>query len=747
MNSLSAIRRGGSLVLAGALVFGLPVLLQPVLSPSWGAGPSLVAALLAANLLGGALGARLPQPRGWVAAGFLALVLFSPWTSWALGASSALPACALVFVVSVLTARWTVDLLCDPPGSRSLWYALEAAGGGLGVLCLLAWGFAHLELTALGRLAGTLALAGSLVSLRLDRRAPSGDLPGSVREWRLSRPTTEHWLAAWSGFQFFHAQVAWTHHFAQVHANSTLSFGMVSLSVLLGLPAGALLAGKIPNVRWLSLAALGGSLLLPLLQGWLADRFAIATGPDVFPWDLLLAALVALVPSSAAIGLLYPWLLERLDPPGALPALVVANLAGGFAGALVAGFASLPLLGLHASLCLPAAGWVVLAVGFGSGGRPRWMAGVAASCLAVAGGVLWRAPLAPRTDYAVLAREEGWSGRVELVERKGHTFLVYNGSYALGGTRSIASQSWQAGLAMALRPRAREVFVLGMGTGVTAGALTRSTELRHARVVELLPQVVDLARGHFAPWTGSLFADPRFSIEVGDARTALRDDPNRYDLVLGDLFLPWLPGAELLMGREHLVSVREHLRPGGLFVQWLPLYQMTEPVFNDILATAGSVFGEVHLFREDDSTRSPMIALVAGSPGTGLSDSGASPEVLRTWTGRVSRMDFLSGIEPWTHDNRILRGIESGGINPGQPSAALALAGPRYQTWVSNALETKALDVDPHLRAFGPDAWRPVAHGYLKMLEASSREAGDFRSADTLASRARAYETESVLAR
>jgi ABC-type amino acid transport system permease subunit len=56
------------LALVGAVVFGLPTVLQPVLAPSWGAGPSQIAALLALNLAAGALGASLARVPGWIAA-------------------------------------------------------------------------------------------------------------------------------------------------------------------------------------------------------------------------------------------------------------------------------------------------------------------------------------------------------------------------------------------------------------------------------------------------------------------------------------------------------------------------------------------------------------------------------------------------------------------------------------------------------------------------------------------------------
>jgi len=751
MTFSASLRRGAALALAGALVFATPVLFQPVLAPSWGSGPSLLAALLALNLLGGAVGARLAFLPGWGAALGLALALLSPWTSWALDSTSAFPAAALVFATAALAARWTVALLSDPPGSRNLWYALETAGGGACVLGLLVWGFAHQALTGLAHTAGLLAALGAVLSLRLGASRTTDSVSTADAKPESVTPAIRRFLSvpmvlsAWSGFQFFHSEVGWAHHFAQVHANSTLAFGIVALALLTGLPLGALAARRLPDTRALALTALAGGLLLPLSQDWLVSDFGGALSRSAFPWDLLLVSLAVLVPASAATALLYPWLLARLEQPRDLPALMTANLLGGLLGACVAGWISLPLAGLHASLWLPSVGWAVLALLAAPVGRSRLIAGTAAAALSVATWSLWSAPLAPRPDYQVLDRIEGWSGRVELVERGEHTFLLYNGSYALGGTRSVASQAWQARMAMALRPQAQDVFVLGLGTGITAGALPSYPTLRRVRVVELLPQVVELSRRHFGEWTHPLFSDPRFSVQTGDARTTLRDDPERYDLILGDLFLPWLPGAELLMGREHLTSVRDHLRPDGLFVQWLPLFQLTEPAFLDILATARSVFGEVHLFRENHDPSAPLIALVASPPGGSLAAPGASDTLLQTWTGSTSGMTFLEGLPPSTHDNRLVRNIASGGPFPGQPPPHLALTDDLYLDWIVKVFQTRTPDQAASLRSFGPQAWRQAARGFFLQQELVQRQRGNPELADTMAARAAWYATDSTM--
>lgn len=718
---------------AGALVYGTPILLQSILAPSWGAGPGQLGILLCLNLLGGAAGARWNALPGWLAAGILAIALLSPWPNRALVTESAIPACALVFACGFLSGRWTVSLLSVPAGKRHLWYALETTGGALAILSLLVWGMASFDLPALCRLAGLLAMVGGAFSFGL----VPGREAGSDKTNPTPRRIPELLLAAWSGFQFFHSQIAWTHHFAQSHPNSTTAFGIVSLSMVAGVPLGAIAARKCPSIRMVALLSLGGTLLLPAAQTSVLRSFGTTMARADFPWDLLGASLLAIVPAAAASALLFPWLLSRWERSDRLGELVAANLAGGLAGALVAGWITLPMAGLHAGVWIVSLGWCVVAVVPAAPKGARWAAGAGALGMSILGWNLWDGPLAPRPDYQVLDRLDGWSGRVELVEREGHRFLLYNGSYALGGTRSVVSHARQAQVAMALRPHARDVFVLGLGTGVTAGALTGSVELRRARVVELLPQVERMARIHFASWTGTLFSDPRFSIEVGDARTALGRDTGRYDLVLGDLFLPWLPGAELLVCREHFQSVRDHLRPDGLFVQWFPLYQLTEPVFMDVLATAESVFGEVHLFRESQNPDGPLVALVAVAPGGSLSAPGGSPEILRLWSGSTAGMPFLDGIPATTAANRLERMLSSGGLYPAQPTVGQAISGPRWSGWMERAITARPLDELDAFRGFGPEAWKQVAYGFLQSREIALRNAGDAALADSAASLAK----------
>ena len=121
----------------------------------------------------------------------------------------------------------------------------------------------------------------------------------------------------------------------------------------------------------------------------------------------------------------------------------------------------------------------------------------------------------------------------------------------------------QGELPMLLHPRPRSVFFLGLGTGITAGAALFHP-VEHVTVAELVPDVAQAARDYFAPFTNGLFSDARAQVVIGDARTVLLADPRRYDVIVGDLFVPWHAGTGSLYTREHFENVRDRLTDDGV---------------------------------------------------------------------------------------------------------------------------------------------------------------------------------------
>jgi len=97
---------------------------------------------------------------------------------------------------------------------------------------------------------------------------------------------------------------------------------------------------------------------------------------------------------------------------------------------------------------------------------------------------------------------------------------------------------------------------------------------------------------------------------VGDGRRFLAATADPWDVVVSDLFIPWHAGAGSLYAREMFETVARRLSAGGLFCQWLPLYQMTREEFDVIARTFLAVFPEVSLWRNDFYPDRPVVGLV-----------------------------------------------------------------------------------------------------------------------------------------
>ena len=110
--------------------------------------------------------------------------------------------------------------------------------------------------------------------------------------------------------------------------------------------------------------------------------------------------------------------------------------------------------------------------------------------------------------------------------------------------------------------------------------------------------------------THGLYQDPRAEVLVADGRNHLLADRERYAMINADLFLPYRRGTGNLYSREHFQTVRERLKPGGVFVQWLPLYQISAREFGIIARTMLSAFPQVSLWRGNFQPGAEIAALV-----------------------------------------------------------------------------------------------------------------------------------------
>jgi spermidine synthase len=215
---------------------------------------------------------------------------------------------------------------------------------------------------------------------------------------------------------------------------------------------------------------------------------------------------------------------------------------------------------------------------------------------------------------------EGAFGSVAVVERNGQRRLKLNNFYVLGGTHAAGDERLQGHIPLLLHPHPERVAFLGLGTGITFSAI-RFHPVRDALALELAPEIADAAREWFGDSNLGVLTDPRARLRVEDARIYVGTTRERFDVVVGDLAVPWRRGESSLYTRESFEAVRRVLTPGGLYCQWIPLYQISEAGFDSIAASFLDVFPQTTLWRGDFSAGDAAVALIGHTSPDGV-DAG-----------------------------------------------------------------------------------------------------------------------------
>ena len=230
-----------------------------------------------------------------------------------------------------------------------------------------------------------------------------------------------------------------------------------------------------------------------------------------------------------------------------------------------------------------------------------------------------------------------WESPYALVDIVGSTsgqrFLILreNIHYQHGDTGPSRQREYrQAHLPLLLHPAPKRVLFLGLGTGLTAGAAVPHSGVEQIAAVELIPEVLQAAR-YFGDWNYQLQDDPRVELFVNDARHFLRNSQVAYDVIVSDLFVPWQSHTGYLYTREHYQVAKSKLADGGLFCQWVGLYQLGKSEFELIADTFASVFPETELWFGRVSQG--MIALIGSSEPLTLSGDQIQ--------GRLAKLPFV----------------------------------------------------------------------------------------------------------
>jgi spermidine synthase len=123
------------------------------------------------------------------------------------------------------------------------------------------------------------------------------------------------------------------------------------------------------------------------------------------------------------------------------------------------------------------------------------------------------------------------------------------------------------------------------------------------------PLIPPTATRYFGKQNYNVLHDPRVQIVYDDARHFVLTTREKFDIITSDPIHPWVKGSATLYSKEYFELVKDHLNPGGVVTQWVPLYESSREVVKSELATFFDVFPNGTLWGNENGGGYDSVAL------------------------------------------------------------------------------------------------------------------------------------------
>jgi predicted membrane-bound spermidine synthase len=463
-------------------------------------------------------------------------------------------------------------------------------------------------------------------------------------------------VALLTGSASFIYEIGWIRMLSLVLGSSTHSFELMLSAFILGLAFGGLWVRRGIDAigdpkRFLGIVQVAMGLLalatLPLygqmfdLMRWVMSALAKSdSGYTVFLLASDGIALAIMFPATFCAGMTLPLITFALLRGGhgekTIGAVYAANTLGSILGVFAAAHLLMPLFGVKGLLATGAALDVALGLTllWRIAGAKHLKLGATVLALVaftvvlgtvrldvykMASGVFRNGDLYSEGVAKMRFYRDGKTATVSLMDYLSERSIRTNGksdgvvNMDLKGPRfpDEITMMLTAALPLAYRPEAKDVAIIGIGTGLTTHTMLSSKTVQSVETVEIEPAMTEAARG-FAPLNNNAFSDPRGRIIYDDAKTFFSTWNRKYDVIISEPSNPWVSGVSSLFTGEFYRLAQRHLKPGGVVVQWFQMYEIDVTLVASVMRALGTVFPDYVIYA---STNNDLL-IVAGDPET-----------------------------------------------------------------------------------------------------------------------------------
>ncbi len=387
------------------------------------------------------------------------------------------------------------------------------------------------------------------------------------------------------------------------------------------------------------------------------------TGYTLFSLGSAGIALLVMFPAAFFAGMTLPLftmaLLRKDEGEASIGRVYAANTFGAILGVFLATYVLIPFLGLRLAVTTAALidvmlGFYLLRYVVRQSSRRIMAAALACSVAGLAISLHFGQP-----DLRTLASGVYRHGNIQLDKnidihffKDGKTATIAffssdtRGTIATNGkpdasiqldkrlpaTEDEITMVMAAALPLAAHPHAKEVGIIGWGSGLTTHAILGSEVPQQVDTIEIEQAMVDGAR-----WYGKhvqrAYEDPRSHLHIDDARTFFSTGKRTYDVIISEPSNPWVSGVAGLFTHEFYRFLGNHLKQDGILVQWLQAYEMDDELLATIMAALLQEFAHIEVYLTNSGD---LLFLASAEPIAPLDYTRLQNNALRLDVERVN---------------------------------------------------------------------------------------------------------------
>lgn len=459
-----------------------------------------------------------------------------------------------------------------------------------------------------------------------------------------------------SGMAALVYELAWIRPLQFLLGSTTYTISIIFAAFMSGLALGSFIVSKYVDrikhlVRTYALIELGiglyGILLLSMfnmLPKIYNTIYFLHSNFYLFElFQLILVFLVLLIPTTlmgATLPVVAKFYTKQKIGKG-IGEVYAANNLGAILGSFSAGFILIPLLGIKSSIIFAGAVNLLVAIAL------LFIVAKDSARKIIPIALLLFLLFAYFGDYSIKQMHSGGFYRThEEVAELGDIVYYEEGLYATVTVRELTKPQAKAlfingkgqgsteipdlrvnfllaYLPLLINPESENALVIGLGTGTTSGQLAQFVE---TKTIEIEPSVVGASR-YFNSANLDVLDNPNHQLVIEDGRNHLLKNNKKYDLIIPEPSDPWQSFSSTLFSKEFFELASRHLDEGGLYMQWVPVYELGVDEFKSFYRTFSSVFPNVLAFantKPDENTPvrfgTSEIILVGSKNKIGFSD-------------------------------------------------------------------------------------------------------------------------------